>query len=131
MGCHRLCLLTASVTRSRPRRYGDTDKISKSYCDTPLPISIFPFCWKITKRNAATNFVSFCERIFSTGPCGQKEPIMSNTPTTKPPIYTDVHGWKAPKAAQAGVGARTLQEIREATEAKPRLGDYNNSNGGR
>ena len=44
---------------------------------------------------------------------------MSNQ-SEKPPILTDTYGLRSPKAAQAGVGARTLQEISEATEAKPR-----------
>ena len=42
---------------------------------------------------------------------------MSNQ-SEKPPILTDTYGLRSPKAAQAGVGARTLQEIREATRAE-------------
>jgi hypothetical protein len=55
---------------------------------------------------------------------------MSNTPTKKPPILTNVYGKDAPAAAKAGVGARTLDEIKQATDARrdQRPGDYNNSN---
>jgi hypothetical protein len=44
----------------------------------------------------------------------------------KPPIHTDVYGTKAPKAAQAGVGATNLAEIREAPDARrnARPGQY-------
>ena len=56
---------------------------------------------------------------------------MSNTPTEKLPILTNVYGKDAPAAAKAGVGARSIEEIRQATDARrnQRLGDYNNSNG--
>ena len=50
---------------------------------------------------------------------------MSNT--EKPAVLVDTYGTKAPKAAQAGVGARNLAEIKEATEARTRPGQYNNS----
>jgi hypothetical protein len=55
---------------------------------------------------------------------------MSNTPNQKPEINVNVYGKDAPAAAKAGVGARTLAEIREATDARrnQRPGDYNNSN---
>jgi hypothetical protein len=57
---------------------------------------------------------------------------MSNndkTPASKPPILTNVYGSNPPKAAQAGVGATTISEIREAVDARrnQRPGDYNNS----
>jgi hypothetical protein len=51
---------------------------------------------------------------------------MSNQ-NEKPPIHTDTYGLKTPKAAQAGVGARNIEEIREATTARTRPGQYNNS----
>jgi hypothetical protein len=54
--------------------------------------------------------------------------MTNNTPTEKPPILTDIYGKRPPKAAQAGVGARTLDEIRDATTATPHLGDYYDSN---
>ena len=41
---------------------------------------------------------------------------MSNTPTEKLPILTNVYGKDAPAAAKAGVGARSIEEIRQATE---------------
>jgi hypothetical protein len=74
------------------------------------------------------NRIGNCERfpyapiLFAT----KRFKSMSNQ-SEKPPILTDTYGLRSPKAAQAGVGARTLQEIREATEAKPRLGDYHDS----
>ena len=43
---------------------------------------------------------------------------MNNKPTEKPPIYTDVYGKVAPDAAKAGVGARSIEEIRQATDAR-------------
>jgi hypothetical protein len=54
--------------------------------------------------------------------------MTNNTPSEKPPILTNTYGLNAPKAARAGVGARTIEEIRHATDAKPRLSDYDNSN---
>ena len=50
--------------------------------------------------------------------------------TKQPEILVDVYGLKAPRAAQAGSksGARSIEEIREATDARPKLGDYDNSN---
>jgi hypothetical protein len=54
--------------------------------------------------------------------------MSDNIPSEKPPILTDTYGLKAPKAARAGVGARTLAEIKEATETRPRPGDYYDSN---
>jgi hypothetical protein len=55
---------------------------------------------------------------------------MSNAPKEKPEILVSTYGKDAPKAATAGVGARNLAEIREATDARrnQRPGDYNNSN---
>jgi hypothetical protein len=50
---------------------------------------------------------------------------MSNT--EKPEILVDTYGKDAPAAAKAGVGARNLAEIREATEARTKPGQYNNS----
>jgi hypothetical protein len=61
-------------------------------------------------------------------PSPNKGSFMSdNIPSEKPPILTDTYGLKAPKAARAGVGARTIEEIREATEMRPRPGDYYNN----
>jgi hypothetical protein len=54
--------------------------------------------------------------------------MTNNTPTEKPPILTDTYGLKAPKAARAGVGARTIADIKDATETRPRPGDYYDSN---
>jgi hypothetical protein len=50
--------------------------------------------------------------------------------TEKPDVLVDVYGKTAPDAAKAGVGARTISEIREATDARRNQhpGDYNNSN---
>jgi hypothetical protein len=53
--------------------------------------------------------------------------MTDKTPSEKPPILTSTYGINAPKAAKAGVGARTLQEIKEATDTKPRVGDYHDS----
>jgi hypothetical protein len=54
--------------------------------------------------------------------------MSDNIPSEKkPPILTDTYGLRAPKAARAGVGARTIAEIREATETRPRPGDYYNN----
>jgi hypothetical protein len=52
---------------------------------------------------------------------------MSDT-IKQPEILVDTYGSKAPKAARAGIGARNLDEIKEATNARPKLGDYDNSN---
>ena len=70
--------------------------------------------------------VSFCMRIFSTGHMARRNLVMSNTPTEKPPIYTDVYGKIAPDAARAEVGARSIEQIREATDARrnARPGQY-------
>jgi hypothetical protein len=53
--------------------------------------------------------------------------MSDNIPSEKSAILTDTYGLRAPKAARAGVGARTLAEIREATETRPRPGDYYNN----
>jgi hypothetical protein len=51
--------------------------------------------------------------------------FMSNT--EKPEILVDTFGKDAPAAAKAGQGARSLDEIKQATEARTRPGQYNNS----
>ena len=50
-----------------------------------------------------------------------------NAKVTKPDILVDTFGKDAPAAAKAGQGARTLEEIKQATEARTRPGQYNNS----
>jgi hypothetical protein len=54
---------------------------------------------------------------------------MSNQPNEKPPINVNVYGRNAPDAAKAGVGARTIEQIREATDAQrnQRPGDYHSN----
>ena len=48
--------------------------------------------------------------------------------TTKTPeVHVDVHGLNAPAISKAGVGARTLQEIKQGVEQKPKLGAYHDS----
>jgi len=44
-------------------------------------------------------------------------------------IKTDVYGSNAPAAAKAGVGARSIEQIRQATDARrnARPGQYNDS----
>ena len=42
-------------------------------------------------------------------------------------ILVDTFGKSAPAAAKAGQGARTLDEIKQATEARTKPGQYNNS----
>jgi hypothetical protein len=42
--------------------------------------------------------------------------------TKQPEILVDTYGKTAPAAAKAGVGARTLDEIKRATEARTRPG---------
>ena len=36
----------------------------------------------------------------------------------RPEIYTDIYGKVAPDAAKAGVGARSIEQIRQATDAR-------------
>ena len=50
------------------------------------------------------------------------------TPIAKPVIQHSEYGKSAPDAAKAGVGARTIEEIRQATDARraARPGDYHN-----
>jgi hypothetical protein len=59
----------------------------------------------------------------------RKSTQMRNQPNEKPPINVNVYGRNAPKAATAGQGARTLEEINQATDARraQRPGDYNNT----
>ena len=52
--------------------------------------------------------------------------IYMSKPTEKPEILVDTYGKSAPSAAKAGQGARTLDEIKQATEARTRPGQYNN-----
>jgi hypothetical protein len=60
------------------------------------------------------------------GHTGQGIPMSENT--KQPDILVDTFGKDAPAAAKAGQGARTLDEIKQATEARTRPGQYNNSN---
>jgi hypothetical protein len=47
--------------------------------------------------------------------------------TKQPEILVDTFGKDAPAIAKAGVGARTIQEIKQGVEQKPRLADYHDS----
>jgi hypothetical protein len=49
------------------------------------------------------------------------------TPTQKPQILVDTHGTDAGCMQKAGVGARSLADIKQSLETRTRPGQYDNS----